>query len=105
MGKQSNLYRERIIDAIFDSWCDGLLGMKTPTGQETDNAIDNLATYFDTQEDGWNFIETEIEKILCAREEAAFKDGFYCCLELINGNIFKEGYHETGSQDCCENEG
>lgn len=104
MTRHANFYREKVIDAIFDSWCDGDLGMKTPTGRETDEAIDNIARHFDTQGEGWIFIETELEHAVCAREEVAFKDGFYCCLELLNGNVFKGGYHETGSQDCCENE-
>ena len=80
--------RNRIIEAVFDGWCEGEFGMKTEEGPETDNAIDNIAKYFNASGKAKLYIESEIRCALCTREETAFEDGFYLCLELLNGNIF-----------------
>lgn len=82
--------RNKIIEAVFDRWCEGEFGMKTDEGPETDEAIDNIAQYFKAPVQAQMYIESQIRAAACMREKAAFEDGFYCCLELLNGNIFKD---------------
>lgn len=96
--------RKRIIEAIFDSWCDGDLGMKTEEGPARCEAITNIAEYFDASTDDSIFIEEQINEAICEKERITFRDAFYLCLELLNGNVFKGGYHETGSQDGSGNQ-
>ncbi|MDC7290181.1 hypothetical protein NXH76_20515 [Blautia schinkii] len=96
--------RKRIIDAIFDGWCEGEFGMKTDEGPARCEAITNIAEHFEASIDDSIFIEEQINEAICEKEKITFRDAFYLCLELLNGNVFKGGYHETGSQDCCENE-
>lgn len=80
--------QEKIIEAIFDTWCEGYLGLKREQGPETDTAIKNICEHFGATEDDFYVVEIQVTQALCAREKEGFMDGFYVCLELMNGNIF-----------------
>ena len=82
--------RNKIIEAVFDRWCEGELGMKTEEGPTRCEAITNIAKHFDASTDDFLFIEAQVNQAICEKEEITFQDGFYLCLELLNGNLLRE---------------
>ena len=81
--------KEKIIETIFDGWCDGLCGMKRIEGPEVQEVIDNIAAHFGGTPADSLYIEERWTDLICTREKDAFIDGFYMCLELLNGSIFR----------------
>lgn len=82
--------RKMIIDAIYERWCE----MDFPktrmfTGTDLNTPINDINHRFHAKGKDALYVESTITAIVCEREEYAFKDGFYLCLELLNGNIFK----------------
>lgn len=75
--------RERIIQAIFDGWCDG-----SEINPMVHKAIATIAERFRAEEHDRSYIESQVTETICVCEKEAFRQGFYLCLELINGNIF-----------------
>lgn len=82
--------KERIMEAIFDSWCDGECGSRKDELLEVQKTIDKLSSYFNAHKNEQIYIETAIMEVICLYERNAFMEGFHVCLELISEftNIF-----------------
>ena len=81
--------REKIIELVFDGWCDGLCGLKRKEGEQVQEAIDNIVSHFNGGLKDSIYVEGQWTELICTREKDAFIDGFYMCLELLNGNVMK----------------
>ncbi|HJB29628.1 MAG TPA: hypothetical protein IAA06_12690 [Candidatus Blautia faecavium] len=82
--------RKEMIQALYDNWTDGIFpGTKTDV-PEVREAINGITARCKATGTDALYIESTINAAMCAREEAAFTAGFYLCLELLNGNIFKK---------------
>ena len=70
----------RIMDAIFDSWCEGECGQHTelPEVQET---IDGISERSHSKQ----YIEKSITELVCLYERNAFMEGLRVCMELLRG--------------------
>lgn len=80
--------RKQIINTIYERWCEkDFLQTKSSEGPETRNAINGIIKRFQAEGKDALYVESMIIATMCAREESAFKDGFYLCLELLNGNM------------------
>lgn len=79
--------REKIIDAIFDSWCeDGDTDFIRQRKDETAQAIDHLGITKKEKNDMHN----TVADLLCDVEERAFKDGLDYGIDLMTGRMFSE---------------
>lgn len=78
----------RIMDAIFDSWCEGECGQHTelPEVQET---IDGISERFQASRAEKLYIEKSVTELVCLYERNAFMEGLRVCMELLNGTMFK----------------
>ena len=77
--------REKIIDAIFDSWCeDGDTDFIRQRKDEATQAIDHLGITKKEKNDMHN----TVAGLLCDVEERAFKDGLHYGIDLMTGRIF-----------------
>ena len=80
--------REKIIDAIFDSWTeDGDTEYMRQRKDEMAQAINHLGL---TKKEKNNMYDT-VADLLCDVEERAFKDGLHYGIDLMTGRIF-DGY-------------
>ena len=80
--------RDKIIDAIFDSWTeDGDTEFIRQRKDEMAQAINHLGL---TKKEKNNMYDT-VADLLCDIEERAFKDGLYYGIDLMTGRIF-DGY-------------
>lgn len=56
---------------------------------DLNDVINRIILRFQAKREDALYIESTITAAICDREECAFKDGFYLCLELLNDNILK----------------
>ena len=79
--------RERIIEAIYNGWCEGLYGTHGKELTEVQKAVDIIsgAVHADTKIE--LLIEATIMDVLNQYEYHAFLDAFALCLELLNGHL------------------
>lgn len=82
--------RREMIQALYDNWTDGIFPGTKPDVPEVREAINGITSRCHAAGTDALYIESTINAAMCAREEEAFTAGFYLCLELINGNIFKK---------------
>lgn len=82
--------REDIIDIIYDAWMDNRFAEMQPLCTGTRAAINGIIDRFHATGADLLYIERTINAATTEKEENAFKNGFYLCLELVNGNILKE---------------
>lgn len=83
--------RKRIIEAIFDGWCEGEYGTKPKKETDAQNAIDKICGCLSLSEKEELCVEENLMDAVCAHEKIAFVHGFCLCLELLNGNLIKAG--------------
>lgn len=85
-----DIARQIIIEALFDVWCEGIYGFgKRNEVADVQKTIDEIRFYFKGSIADYNYIETKVMEAICNQEKYAFVNGFYLCLELLNGNIMK----------------
>lgn len=78
--------RERIIEAIFDGWCEGEYGNRSKDFSEANQAITDISKRFNADTKDRLFIERVLMEVICKYEHNAFIDGFVMGFELMNGN-------------------
>lgn len=79
--------KERIIEAIFDGWCEGEYGNKNKDLPEANQAIVDITKRFHADTKDRIFIERVFMEVICKYEHNAFIDGFMLGYELLNGNL------------------
>ena len=85
--------REKIIEAMFEMWCDGACELRkySPDYEKVFNVIRKRIE--ECSEECCE-IENAICNLVCECERNAFMNGVYICLQLMNGNILREGMSE-----------
>lgn len=80
--------KERILDAIFDGWCDGECGQRQAELPEVQKTINDFCERFHATRTDELFIERTLMNLICTYEKNAFTEGFSICLDLLTGKIF-----------------
>lgn len=79
--------REKIIDAIFDSWCeDGDTDFIRQRKDEATQAIDHLGITKKEKKD----MRESVSDLLCTAEERAFKDGLHLGIDMMTGRMLSK---------------
>ncbi|MGI6068858.1 MAG: hypothetical protein ACOYBE_00325 [Blautia sp.] len=80
--------KEKIIQVLFDSWCEGEFGIDYAADQISDGAINDIVEHFKAKGNDQNYIETNVMRAVCIHEKAAFLAGVRIGLALITGSIW-----------------
>lgn len=81
--------REKIIEVLFEGWCDGDCELKK-YDPDYETVLNLIREHTNADNKEQRRIENAICGLVCEAERNAFMNGVYACLELINGNIFKK---------------
>lgn len=79
-----------MIRTLYDAWSDRRFHGTKSDVKEVNLAIGNIINQFQATGKKALYVESTIMEAVSAQEEYAFTAGFYLCLELLNGNIFKK---------------
>lgn len=75
--------REKIIEVIYEGWCERYYGNKSMSSPETDEAISEIVNMFHGGIEEELFVEETIEHAILAEQKRAFMQGFEVCLGLL----------------------
>lgn len=78
--------RDKIIDLIFQGWCDGDVGKRIEP-PEVQGAIDAIIQKLDASSEQGLIVEEQILSAMYEAEKNAFKNGFELCLKLVGGGL------------------
>ena len=82
--------RKKMIRTLYDAWADRRFPGTKSDLTEVNAAIDDITKHFQATGKDALFVESTVINAMTAQEEKAFTDGFYLCLELLNGHMFKK---------------
>lgn len=79
--------KERIIEAIYNGWCEGAYGTHAKGLSEVQKTIDIISNSVNADDREGLIIEAAVMDVLNKYEYHAFLDAFALCLELLNGHL------------------
>lgn len=78
---------EKIIEAVFDGWCEGEYGSRKDELPQVQQIIDSLCKQTNADKQEEMQIEKSITELVCLYEKNAFVEGFCLCMDLLQGNL------------------
>ena len=79
--------RDKIIDAIFDAWCDGEDNAEIREKRDdVEKEINLLGLSKKEKKD----MRESVSDLLCTAEERAVKDGLHLCIDMMTGRMLSK---------------
>lgn len=79
--------RDKIIDAIFDAWCDGEDNAEI---REKRDDVEKEINLLGLSEKEKKDMRESVSDLLCTAEERAFKDGLHLGIDMMTGRMLSK---------------